>query len=78
MGSTMYVKHNPNQKFYYMSDQTKEDVLMFKNFDSDRTVPAQCEILIMVYRMTADFVQLLHMRRSCILVCPGMRPHGRV
>lgn len=41
MGSTMYLKHNQNQRFYYMSNQTKEDVLMFKNFDSDRTMPAQ-------------------------------------
>jgi len=42
MGSTMYLKHNPNQRFYYMSNQTKEDVLMFKNFDSDRSMLAQC------------------------------------
>lgn len=43
MGSTMYLQHNPEQKFYYMSNQTSEDVLIFKNFDSDRRVPAQCE-----------------------------------
>jgi hypothetical protein len=45
MGSTMYLQHNLNQRFYYMSNQTKDDVLMFKNFDSDRTMPAQCEVL---------------------------------
>jgi hypothetical protein len=44
MGSTMYLKHNSNQRFYYMSNQTREDVLMFKNFDSDGGVGAQCEL----------------------------------
>jgi hypothetical protein len=45
MGSTMYLKHNPNQRFYYMSNQTNEDVLMFKNFDSDKSISAKCETM---------------------------------
>ena len=34
-GSTLYLMHNPDQKWYYMSSQGKSDVLIFKNFDSD-------------------------------------------
>ena len=61
-----------------MSNQTKEDVLMFKNFDSDRAVPAQCETFMLVWRTSADWVQLLRMRRFCILMCREMRFQGRV
>jgi len=42
-GSMMYLKYNPEQRFYYMSKQSKEDVLIFKNFDSSRDVKAICE-----------------------------------
>lgn len=41
-GSTMYLMHNAKHKFYYMSKQSKNDVLIFKNFDSDQNVRAQC------------------------------------
>ncbi|KAH8746035.1 methyltransferase CmcJ [Hyaloscypha finlandica] len=37
-GSTMYLKHNDSQRFYYMNGQGKDDVLIFKNFDSKRSV----------------------------------------
>ncbi|KAH8596649.1 methyltransferase CmcJ [Bisporella sp. PMI_857] len=40
MGSTMYLMHNPQQRFYYMSNQSKDDVLIFKNFDSSPEVAA--------------------------------------
>ncbi|KIW66777.1 hypothetical protein PV04_06072 [Phialophora macrospora] len=40
MGSTMYLKHNERQKFYFMSRQTKDEVLIFKNFDSAETPAA--------------------------------------
>ena len=42
-GSTMYLMHNSQQKFYYMSRQSKNEVLMFKNFDSDPGVEAKCK-----------------------------------
>ena len=45
-GSTMYVKFNPRQEFYYMSKQRRNEVLIFKNFDSDRTKPASCKLLL--------------------------------
>jgi hypothetical protein len=44
MGSTMYLQHDSKQKFYYMSKQSKDDVLIFKNFDSERDVAARCEL----------------------------------
>ena len=39
----MYLMHNPGQKFYYMSKQGKADVLIFKNFDSMKSVESSCE-----------------------------------
>ncbi|RSM15099.1 hypothetical protein CDV31_005180 [Fusarium ambrosium] len=33
-GPTMYMMHNPKHKFYFYGGQGKEDVLIFKNFDS--------------------------------------------
>lgn len=39
-GSTMYVKFNPRQRFYYMSKQRRNEVLILKNFDSDRSKSA--------------------------------------
>ncbi len=41
-GSTLYLMHNPRQRFYYMSKQSKDDVLIFKNFDSQRGIGAKC------------------------------------
>jgi len=35
-GSTMYLQHRPGQKFYFLSNQTHEEVLLFKNFDSKK------------------------------------------
>ncbi|KAF7504096.1 hypothetical protein GJ744_002861 [Endocarpon pusillum] len=39
-GSTLYVRFNPRQEFYHMSKQRRNEVLIFKNFDSDPTKPA--------------------------------------
>ena len=44
-GSTMYLMHNPGQRFYYLSNQGRNDVLLFKNFDSERGVKARCVFL---------------------------------
>jgi len=43
MGSTMYLQYNENQQFYFMSKQSKDDVLIFKNFDSQKDVAAPCK-----------------------------------
>lgn len=42
-GSTLYLMHNPAQRFYYMSKQSKNEVLIFKNFDSKPDVEAKCK-----------------------------------
>lgn len=34
-GSTFAVRHNPNHKWYYLSDQTPDEVTLIKCFDSD-------------------------------------------
>ena len=41
-GSTMYLQHSAEQRFYYMSRQGKEDVLIFKQFDSQSNISGQC------------------------------------
>lgn len=42
-GSTLYLMRNPNQRFFYMSKQSKDEVLIFKNFDSKPEVKAKCK-----------------------------------
>jgi hypothetical protein len=41
-GSTLYLMRNSEQRFYYMSKQSKQEVLIFKNFDSEKGVGARC------------------------------------
>jgi hypothetical protein len=43
MGSTLYLKRNASHRFYYMSKQSKDDVVIFKNFDSDSNAQATCK-----------------------------------
>ncbi|KAE9378879.1 hypothetical protein N431DRAFT_460204 [Stipitochalara longipes BDJ] len=43
IGSTVYLKHNSSQKFYYMNGQRKDEVLIFKNFDSKKGVKCKCD-----------------------------------
>lgn len=40
-GSTLYLMRNPNQRFFYMSKQCQDEVLIFKNFDSKSEVIAK-------------------------------------
>jgi hypothetical protein len=42
-GSTMYLQYNQNLRFYYVSKQTKDEILIFKNFDSAEDIPATCK-----------------------------------
>jgi hypothetical protein len=56
----MYLQHNPAQKFYYLDNQTKDEVLIFKNFDSARNVAAKCK---KNYLSNIVFTEL----QSCIL-----------
>jgi hypothetical protein len=39
----MYLQYHENQQFYFMSKQSKDDVLIFKNFDSRKDVAANCK-----------------------------------
>jgi hypothetical protein len=43
MGSTLYLMSNVKHRFYYLSKQSKDDVVIFKNFDSCSTVAASCK-----------------------------------
>lgn len=37
-GCTLYALSDPKMRFYYMQNQEDNEVLLFKNFDSDPTV----------------------------------------
>jgi hypothetical protein len=80
MGSTMYLQHDSKQKFYYMSKQSKDDVLIFKNFDSERDVAARCELgegLKMCLLLNRG-LQLHHMHRFDIQIALRSFSRGRV
>jgi hypothetical protein len=40
-GSAMYLQYNPKQRFSYLSEQRRDEVLIFKNFDS-KSVQSRC------------------------------------
>ncbi|KAI0892893.1 hypothetical protein F4806DRAFT_505357 [Annulohypoxylon nitens] len=42
IGSTMYLLDNPEHRWYYMSNQSPEEIMIFKNFDSSKCVGACC------------------------------------
>ena len=42
VAETTYLLRNPQQKWYYLDQQRPDEVLLFKNFDSDESVKAQC------------------------------------
>ena len=42
-GEVMYATHQPGHLWYYLSRQTTEEVLVFKNFDSAPDVKAKCK-----------------------------------
>lgn len=70
-GSTMYLMADPQQQFYYMSKQSQNDVLIFKNFDSKRDVEAPCELrnpcLSEQETLCYSLIRQLHrMHHSCI------------
>jgi hypothetical protein len=44
-GSTMYLMSRESQRWYYMSDQGRNDVLLFKTFDSDPDVQSHGECI---------------------------------
>ncbi|KAL9609701.1 MAG: hypothetical protein Q9167_005551 [Letrouitia subvulpina] len=60
-GSTMYLMPDPQQQFYYMSKQSKNDVLIFKNFDSKRDVDAPSnKHRLLIDEIVAPHASFLH------------------
>ena len=59
MGSTLYLMSNAKHRFYYLSKQSKDDVVIFKNFDSSPTVAASC-------KSTVEYLRRAYAKiRSC-------------
>ncbi|RDW67050.1 hypothetical protein BP5796_09799 [Coleophoma crateriformis] len=44
VGEIYYVKHNEQQKWYYLSSQTPEELLAFVSFDSERDFGPACKL----------------------------------
>lgn len=63
-GTTIYVLHNPKQRYYYMDKQSKEDVLIFKNFDSKEGIKARCA-----------YKKIMYLRRPVLMILADA-PHG--
>jgi hypothetical protein len=45
IGSNLYAKYRETQKWYYLDCQQPEEVLVFKQFDSEPEVQAACEFI---------------------------------
>lgn len=48
-GESYNMVYNPKHKWYYLSEQTKDEVLLFKIHDSSDDVEAKCESLFTMY-----------------------------
>jgi hypothetical protein len=44
-GATFYAHHSPGQKWYYLSQQSPDEVLLMKMFDSEEKVDAKRNIM---------------------------------
>jgi len=42
-GASLNLICRPGYRWYYLKDQTKDEVILFKNFDSSSEVKATCE-----------------------------------
>lgn len=56
-GEALYMVHNPDHKWYYLNEQTKDEVLVFKIHDSG-DVPAKCR--------TFNILSARHITDRCI------------
>lgn len=43
IGESLYVLESPSLRWYFLNRQTKDEVIVFKTFDSDESVKAKCE-----------------------------------
>ena len=78
-GSTLYLQHNPKQCFYYMSKQGKDDVLIFKQFDSQRDISGQCQYTkspILVFQADIKVSRAARVLQSP-KSCHGRRAEGK-
>lgn len=46
IGESYFVRQNPEHKWYYLSDQTRDEVAVLKIFDSDEKVDAKCKLAL--------------------------------
>jgi hypothetical protein len=45
VSATLFAKYKPTYKWYYLKDQKPDEICLFKNFDSDRSVKATSKLL---------------------------------
>jgi len=48
-GASLNLMYRPGYHWYYLKDQAKDEVILFKNFDSSNKVKAACECYFSFY-----------------------------
>lgn len=43
IGESYFIRQNPNHKWYYLNNQTRDEVAILKIYDSDEQVDARCK-----------------------------------
>ena len=58
VGESNYPLYQPGYRWYYLSEQTKDEVLIFKTHDSDTTKKAMCKSVPAGNRLSNVYVML--------------------
>jgi hypothetical protein len=69
VGETLKVLYSPNLRWHYLSQQTKDEVFLFKQYDSSLEVKAKCEYM---RHLTVDGT-VLTLNRLCTHVFQACR-----
>jgi hypothetical protein len=56
-GGTHYLYHRPTHKWYYLSNQSTEEALLMKIFDSKQDAPASCKHQIQVMSLSLKLIR---------------------
>lgn len=63
-GETLYPLYTPGYNWYYLSQQTKDEVLIFQSFDSMRDAEVSGKLFVIKYKL-ASFVYELRLLLGC-------------
>ncbi len=66
IGESYYLLYHASHRWYYLDKQTKDEVLLFKTFDSLHSAKAKCIQLL----VSSVVVAYGHLHNFCHLGCP--------